>query len=52
VQAVAGHPDPARLDQKLSDVYFKLGDLTKERHYRELVWGALNPPLSAAERAR
>jgi tetratricopeptide (TPR) repeat protein len=41
LEAMAGHPDPARLDEKLSDVYFKLGNLSKERHHRERVWGAL-----------
>jgi hypothetical protein len=41
--AFAGHSDQARLDEKLSDAYFKLGDLAKERQYRERVWGTLKP---------
>jgi tetratricopeptide (TPR) repeat protein len=35
------HPQPASVWLKLSDVYFKLGDLEKERAFRELVYGAL-----------
>lgn len=51
-QSLAGHPDPARLDQKLSDAYFKLGDLAQERRYRERVWGTFHAPSSAAEQAQ
>jgi hypothetical protein len=35
-----GHTE-ARVLLKLSDVYFRLGDLDKERHYRELLYGHL-----------
>jgi len=35
-----GHPE-TRVLLKLSDVYFRLGDLDKERHYRELLYGRL-----------
>jgi tetratricopeptide (TPR) repeat protein len=33
---------PARIFLKLSDVYFRLGDLDRERHYREMIYGRLN----------
>src|SRR5262249_23741197 len=36
----ADHPD-TRVLLKLSDVYFRLGDFEKERHYRELIYGRL-----------
>jgi hypothetical protein len=35
-------PSEPRLLQKLSDVYFRLGDLDKERLYRERVYGRLS----------
>jgi tetratricopeptide (TPR) repeat protein len=34
------HPE-TRVLLKLSDVYFRLGDLSKERHYRQLIYGRL-----------
>jgi hypothetical protein len=36
-----GSPYETRILLKLSDVYFSLGDLDKERHYRELIYGRL-----------
>jgi hypothetical protein len=35
------HPRPSSVWLKLSDVYFKLGDLQKERTFRERVYGSL-----------
>lgn len=39
--ALAGHGWPATVWSKLSDVHFKLGDMAKERDYRERVYGSL-----------
>ena len=39
--SLAEHPRPSSVWLKLSDVYFKLGDLEKERTYRERVYGGL-----------
>ena len=39
--SLAGHPRPGSVWLKLSDVYFKLGDLEKERVFRERVYGSL-----------
>jgi tetratricopeptide (TPR) repeat protein len=39
--SLAEHPRPGSVWLKLSDVYFKLGDLEKERTFRERVYGAL-----------
>jgi tetratricopeptide (TPR) repeat protein len=39
--SLAGHPRPSSVWLKLSDVYFKLGDLEKEHSFRERVYGAL-----------
>jgi tetratricopeptide (TPR) repeat protein len=39
--SLAGHPWPGSVWLKLSDVYFKLGDLEKERAFRERVYGGL-----------
>jgi len=39
--SLAEHPRPRSVWLKLSDVYFKLGDLEQERTYRERVYGAL-----------
>ncbi len=36
-----GHPQPGPVWLKLSDVYFKLGDLEKERTFRERIYGGL-----------
>jgi hypothetical protein len=35
------HPRPASVWLRLSDVYFKLGDLENERAFRERVYGGL-----------
>ena len=42
--SLAGHPRPSSVWLKLSDVYFKLGDLEKERAFRERVYGSLREP--------
>src|SRR5258708_1800122 len=39
--SLAEHPRPSSVWLKLSDVYFKLGDLEKERAFRERVYGGL-----------
>jgi hypothetical protein len=39
--SLAGHPRPRPVWLKLSDVYFKLGDLEHERAFRERVYGSL-----------
>ncbi|HTP33744.1 MAG TPA: hypothetical protein VMJ75_16310 [Candidatus Acidoferrales bacterium] len=39
--SLAEHPRPNSVWLKLSDVYFKLGDLEKERAFRERVYGSL-----------
>ena len=39
--SLAEHPRPSSVWLKLSDVYFKLGDLEKERAFRERVYGSL-----------
>jgi Flp pilus assembly protein TadD len=39
--SLAEHPRPGSVWLKLSDVYFKLGDLEKERDFRERVYGGL-----------
>jgi tetratricopeptide (TPR) repeat protein len=39
--SLAGHTRPGSVWLKLSDVYFKLGDLEKERVFRERVYGTL-----------
>ena len=39
--SLAEHPRPSSVWLKLSDVYFKLGDLEKERIFRERVYGGL-----------
>jgi tetratricopeptide (TPR) repeat protein len=39
--SLAEHPRPSSVWLKLSDVYFKLGDLEKERTFRERVYGGL-----------
>jgi hypothetical protein len=39
--SLAEHSHPASVWLKLSDVYFKLGDLEKERTFRERVYGGL-----------
>ena len=39
--SLAEHPRPRSVWLKLSDVYFKLGDLEQERAYRERVYGTL-----------
>jgi tetratricopeptide (TPR) repeat protein len=39
--SLAGHPRPRSVWLKLSDVYFKLGDLEQERAFRERVYGSL-----------
>jgi tetratricopeptide (TPR) repeat protein len=39
--SLAQHPRPSSVWLKLSDVYFKLGDLEKERVFRERVYGGL-----------
>jgi len=39
--SLAEHPRPSSVWVKLSDVYFKLGDLEKERAFRERVYGTL-----------
>ena len=39
--SLAAHPRPGSVWLKLSDVYFKLGDLEKERVFRERVFGRL-----------
>jgi hypothetical protein len=39
--SLAGHPRPSSVWLKLSDVYWKLGDLEKERAFRERVYGTL-----------
>ena len=43
-EKIGGRPDHAdpRILQKLSDVYFRLGDFDKERLYRERVYGHLS----------
>ena len=43
-QLLGAEQDPAepRILQKISDVYFRLGDLEKERLYREKVYGRLS----------
>ncbi len=40
-QSIEAHPDSVSVLLKLSDVYFLLGDLQKERSYRESIYGAL-----------
>ena len=40
--SLAGNPHPGPVWLKLSDVHFKLGDLDKERTYRERIYGSLN----------
>ncbi len=40
-KSLAGQPGSALLAVKLSDVHFKLGDLEKERRFREAVYGSL-----------
>jgi len=42
--SLPGHPRPSSVWLKLSDVYFKLGDLEKERALRERVYGSLRKP--------
>ncbi len=39
--SLVDHPRPSSVWLKLSDVYFKLGDLEKERSFRERVYGSL-----------
>jgi tetratricopeptide (TPR) repeat protein len=39
--SLAGDPWPSSAWLKLSDVYYKLGDLEKERTFRERVYGGL-----------
>jgi tetratricopeptide (TPR) repeat protein len=39
--SLAEHPRPRSVWLKLSDVYFRLGDLEQERAYRERVYGSL-----------
>jgi len=39
--SLAEHPRPSPVWLKLSDVYFKLGDIEKERTFRERVFGGL-----------
>lgn len=39
--SLAEHPQPASVWLKLSDVYFKLGDLERERAFRERIYGGL-----------
>lgn len=39
--AISGDRPETRVILKLSDVFFRLGDLAKERHYREAVYGRL-----------
>ena len=39
--SLAGHTKPGSVWLKLSDVYYKLGDLDKERAFRERVYGSL-----------
>jgi hypothetical protein len=39
--SLAEHPRPRSVWLKLSDVYFKLGDLEKERAFRQRVYGGL-----------
>jgi len=39
--SLAQHPRPRSVWLKLSDVYFKLGDLEQERAFRERVYGSL-----------
>ena len=41
LEADPDHADP-RILQKMSDVYFRLGDFDKERLYRERVYGHLS----------
>jgi tetratricopeptide (TPR) repeat protein len=36
-------PDPAPIYLKLSDVHFMMGDLERERVYREKIYGSLRP---------
>ena len=40
--SLAEHPRPSAVWLKLSDVYFKLGDMEKERTFRERVYGGLH----------
>ena len=40
LRSYADHPD-TRILLKLCDVYWRLGDFDKERHYRELIYGRL-----------
>ena len=40
-KALDAHPDSVNVLLKLSDVYFLLGELQKERSYRESIYGAL-----------
>jgi tetratricopeptide (TPR) repeat protein len=39
--SLAGHPRPRSVWLKLSDVYCKLGDVEKERAFRERIYGSL-----------
>jgi tetratricopeptide (TPR) repeat protein len=39
--SLAEHPRPSSVWLKLSDVYFKLGDIEKERTFRERLYGGL-----------
>jgi tetratricopeptide (TPR) repeat protein len=41
--AAGNSPSETRVLLKLSDVYFRLGDLQKERIHREKIYGRLNP---------
>jgi len=41
--SLARRDDPNSVLLKLSDVHFKLGNLERERHYREKIYGSLRP---------
>lgn len=42
-RSLDGHPSPSSVWLKLSDVHFKLGDLEREREFRERLFGHLRP---------